>query len=124
MSHHSEKPYVIDQGLADNLEVFFKRGADIQENVNAMMEKLTEKDRQADEDIGPTGDYPDGMLGADDKGGTQFKIGHIKGRVFFDFGRPVRWLGLTANEAIDIANAVKKHAKEARRQQAIIESEG
>ena len=54
--------------------------------------------------------YPYGKLNANDEGTMQWKIFTGKNRVIIDFGKPVYWCGLTKNEALAIADALKKYA--------------
>ena len=62
---------------------------------------------------GPIGDYPHGKLTASDEGSIQFAIGEKDGKVVMDFGAPVAWIGVTPQQAMDIASALTKRAREA-----------
>lgn len=64
---------------------------------------------------GPIGAYPDGMLTKHDEGSIQFAIGEKDGKVVLDFGAPVAWIGVTPQQAMDIAATLMKRAREAAR---------
>lgn len=64
--------------------------------------------------LGATGKFPDGKLNKDDEGELRMKIGESKGRVIIDFGKPVTWFGLDKKSAIEFAESVLKHAKDAK----------
>lgn len=63
---------------------------------------------------GPTGNFPDGMLTRADEGELRIAVTHYKGRVVFEFGKAVAWIGLKPEEADALADALSKHAHEAR----------
>lgn len=61
--------------------------------------------------IGPTGDFPQGKLNADDEGGLKTGIGRDdKGNVLIDFGKAVAWIAMPAAEAANFALVVLSHA--------------
>lgn len=60
---------------------------------------------------GAIGEYPDGQLTPRDEGSIQFAIGEQHGKVVIDFGTPVHWLGMTAQQAADFASAVLAKAR-------------
>jgi hypothetical protein len=60
---------------------------------------------------GAIGAYPAGKLTATDEGSIQFAIGEKDGKVVIDFGTPVSWLGMTAQEAADLASAIFQRAR-------------
>ncbi len=60
---------------------------------------------------GPVGAYPHGMLSKADEGSLQFAIGDKDGKVVIDFGSPVAWIGMTAQDAMDLASALMKRAR-------------
>lgn len=55
--------------------------------------------------IGPTGDYPDGKAAPDDNGGLniKFTVDTAADLIRLDFGVPVAWIGLRADDARRIA---------------------
>ena len=67
---------------------------------------------QLEQEIGPTGDHPDGKLGPHDEGGLVFGVTVFQGRVVLDFGKPVRSVGFTQDDAIKLAETLKERAKE------------
>jgi hypothetical protein len=56
------------------------------------------------------------MITSDDEGELEFKVGALDGRVMFDWGKQVRWIGLTPSEARGLAELLIKWAKEAKQQ--------
>lgn len=61
----------------------------------------------AAETIGPTGELADDWpVAADDEGGLRFSIDTHKGRVILSFGTSVAWLGLTPDQADELAQAL------------------
>lgn len=66
--------------------------------------------------LGPTGDFPSGKLDADDEGGINIAIGSQIGPsgkivVRIEFGKPIAWLGLPQEQAVQFAISVIKHAR-------------
>ena len=64
--------------------------------------------------FGATGKFPEGKLSKDDEGELQFGITNANGQVIINFGNPVAWLGMLPHQAITIADALTRHAHEAR----------
>lgn len=67
--------------------------------------------------VGPTGDYPHGKLSADDEGGIKMALTHFdapdgKRMVRLDFGKPIAWLALPREQAIEFGRLVIRHAEE------------
>lgn len=88
MSHHGREPFDLEarKQLIDSL-------------------KSTESYR------GPIGAYPDGKLTKRDEGNIQFAIGSKDGKVVMDFGSAVAWIGMTPQDAMDLAAALMRHAR-------------
>lgn len=64
---------------------------------------------------GPTGDFPHGKLSEDDEGGINVALSrHLAPdgtpMVRIDFGKPVAWLSLPRDQAIEFALTMMKHA--------------
>jgi hypothetical protein len=66
------------------------------------------------EPLGATGQFPEGKLTPEDEGEIRIGITHLDGKVVLDFGKRVAWLGLTPDQADEIAATLIKHAAEAR----------
>lgn len=64
---------------------------------------------------GALGDFPEGQLSKTDEGSIQFALGAKDGKVIIDFGTPVHWLGMTPQQAADLASAIIKKAREVAR---------
>lgn len=65
---------------------------------------------------GPIGAYPDGMLTPKDEGSIQFAVGGKDGKVVIDFGSPVAWVGMTPQQAMDLAATIMSHARKVARE--------
>lgn len=65
--------------------------------------------------FGPTGKFPHGKFSATDLGELQLGVANGKGKVFVNFGVPVKSIGLEPQGAADLATALIKHAREAAR---------
>lgn len=83
MSHHSSEP---DKGPEKEL--------------NAAMRKLF-------------GEFPDGKLNADDAGAVAIAVGVENSRVVIRFPKPVAWVGMTGDEAFELAQCLLRHARNA-----------
>lgn len=60
---------------------------------------------------GALGDFPEGQLSKSDEGAIQFTIGEKDGKVVIDFGTPVHWLGMSPQQAADLASSILKRAR-------------
>lgn len=60
---------------------------------------------------GPVGDYPHGRLTPADEGSLQFAVGGKDGKVVIDFGSPVAWVGMTPQQAMDLASSIMRQAR-------------
>lgn len=60
---------------------------------------------------GATGQHPMGKLTEHDEGELQFTIGQKDGKVVLDFGKPVAWVGMPAQQAADLAAFLIKRAR-------------
>ncbi len=56
--------------------------------------------------LGSTNEFPDGKLDADDEGEISVAVGVVNESVIINFGKPVRWIGFTADQAIDLAKSL------------------
>ena len=65
-----------------------------------------------DENPGPTGEFPRGQLNVHDEGQVTIRIGAVqkKNAVIIEFGAPVKWIGFSREEALGLAEILKKHA--------------
>lgn len=57
------------------------------------------------------GEYPDGRLNKDDQGAVAMAVGHENGRVVVRFPKQITWIGMTADEAVGLAEALIEHAR-------------
>ena len=59
------------------------------------------------------GEFPEGRLNQQDEGALALTVGHEKGKVVMMFAQPTAWIGFTPNQAMDIAQTLIKHARDA-----------
>lgn len=73
-----------------------------------------EIDLRANDAVGATGEFPDGKANEDDEGELRLAIGIDKEKklVVMDFGKSVRWLGMTPSDARGIAAELNVHANQ------------
>lgn len=63
--------------------------------------------------LGPTGEFPEGKIHEDDEGGLNMAVGHKGELVFINFGKPVQWIGMNPSEALQLAKLITEHAERA-----------
>jgi hypothetical protein len=59
------------------------------------------------------GEFPDGKLNADDAGAVAMAVGVENSRVVLRFPKPVAWVGMTGDEAFELAQCLLRHARNA-----------
>jgi len=97
MSHHSDEPG--PEVTGETIKRFLTRGKNAQSGIDKILNP------------GPTGEFPHGKLTGDDAGQIQFSVGIRDDRVVMDFGTPVKWIGMTADDARVVGKTLIKHAK-------------
>ncbi len=59
------------------------------------------------------GEYPEGKINKDDEGALAFMIGVEDGKVVLKFPKPVAWLGMPPEQAVQLAQILIQRAREA-----------
>lgn len=59
------------------------------------------------------GEYPDGKLNPDDSGAVAMSVGVDSSRVVVRFPKPVAWIGMSGDEAFELAQVLLRHARNA-----------
>lgn len=59
------------------------------------------------------GEHPNGKMNQDDAGALAFAVGVEEGRVVLRFPKPVAWMGMTGDEALELAQLLLRHARHA-----------
>lgn len=59
------------------------------------------------------GEFPDGKLNNDDSGAVAMAVGVENHRVVVRFPKPVAWVGMTGDEAFELAQCLLRHARHA-----------
>ena len=77
--------------------------------LRAMLESLETTD--ISDRLGPTDRFPEGKLSESDEGELQFAVGVEKGKVVIHFGEPTMWIGLTPQQAADLAASIIQKAR-------------
>ena len=103
MAHHSS------EHDAEMMKRFMERmGEQDVETLQALNEEVKNKYGNG---LGATGRFPEGKLTLADEGEIQFAVTTIKKKVVIDFGKPVRWLGCTGDQAIDLGRLLIKRGR-------------
>lgn len=66
--------------------------------------------------VGPTGEYPEGKMNAEDEGELRIAIGAQDGKVMVVFGAKVTWFAMSLGVARGVAQAILDKAEEIERQ--------
>ena len=108
MSHHSDDKSLTDltSKIAGHLE---SKDGQFKKDKAALLQQM--KGEQLQSTLGPTGDFPAGKMAPHDEGGLMFGITNFNGRVVVDFGKPIRSLGLTRPDALQLAETLIERAK-------------
>lgn len=62
--------------------------------------------------LGATGNFPNGKINDEDEGQIAIGIAHTEeGKIIMNFGKAVKWIGFTKEEAKVIAESLLKHAE-------------
>lgn len=74
-------------------------------------EKITLKSvaRQMNEQLGPTGKFPDGKLDDTDEGEVKMRISHNDQLVRIDFGKATAWFAMPKSQALTFAFTILDH---------------
>lgn len=109
-SNHGEDQIDINEreNINERMKQFTERG----EAEASLSQKFDEIDKLRAKE--PDGKLPPVRLTPGDEGDIRFSIGTSmdKKRVVMNFGKQVRWVGMTRNQAIDVGRALIKSAKE------------
>jgi hypothetical protein len=98
MQHHEPK-------LSDEINALFQ-----QVDTDPLRERQQELAKQLG--LGPTGQFPDGKLSENDEGELLFAITIYKGTVVINFGKPIASMGLSPEQALVLARALRRRANE------------
>lgn len=113
MSHHSQRPLSPEQEAV--LKGLEKQPGRVEELHPMLAKPFPETG------AGPTGQFPDGKVSSDDEGEIRIAIGSAEGKVFIDFGKtPIRWVGFTPAQAIDIAQSLVNAAYVAQQAESVV----
>lgn len=87
------------------------------------IEKLKSLGLLAKKLAGPSTRYPDGKLNDADEGELQIKIGtdELKTVVIIELGKPVAWIGMPPQQAVELAQTLIKHARAASKVPLVVE---
>lgn len=64
-----------------------------------------------DQKLGATGRYPYGQLGPDDEGELKAAMAIVDDKIVIQFGKPVAWTAMTAEQALQFADLIREKAE-------------
>lgn len=76
---------------------------------SAVMESLMKE--HLNENIGPTGKFPEEKLTKKDDGELAFAVGEKDGKVVIEFGTPVSWIGFKPDQSISLGRLLIKRGR-------------
>ena len=82
------------------------------ENPEQMRSLIEKFQQEAGEPIGATKRFPEGKLTNDDEGELRFAVSTQANKIIVEFGKPVAWLGLTKELALQLSDILKQRASE------------
>ncbi len=62
----------------------------------------------SDNQLGPTGRFPQGKLNEKDQGELRLAVGTKDGHVIIDFGTPLSWVALSKEEVIGFIEVLQR----------------
>lgn len=96
--HHGEQEGEVMRRFRQDLERVGQQTA---------QKKLDDLTKQLE--LGATGQYPEGKLTEADEGEIKIAIGVHEGKVVIHFGgKPVKWIGLSAQQAREMAESIRQ----------------
>lgn len=107
MGHHGSGPFEDDPESPERKAMEEKKFEAIQSRNKLMRDLLNTTGFR-----GALGDFPMGQLTKSDEGAIQFAVGHKDGKVVLDFGTPVHWVGMSPQQAADLASSLLSKARE------------
>lgn len=111
MSHHGNNPF---ESESDPVR---KAMADLRETVSKSKDQVIREMADATGFKGALGTFPDGKLNPGDEGAIQFAIGSEGDKIIIDFGTSVKWVGMTPQQAADLASTLLAEARKLGRKQ-------
>ena len=120
MAHHGDQPF--DGKRAEQFRKMMDASGDQPmepgENYPATPDEIEARKRQLTRALldttgftGAVGQHSQGKLTPQDQGDIQFRVGSENGKVVLDFGTPVHWVGMDAQQAADLASSLMKWAR-------------
>ena len=113
--HHSDE-HMPDDNISDEIRKELLGG---EEDSGTVSEDLPQhlRDRlesaAKENDFGATDEHPEGKLADHDEGEIRFGITNHKGKVIINFGKSVRSLGMSPEQAKDLAGTLLNRARKA-----------
>lgn len=114
MAHHGSNPM---EGMnSEGLKNLFDKHIEAENVFRKQMssekaDKINDLLQQEKVSLGATGNFPDGKIIEQDEGEIMIGITEVEGRVVINFGKPVHWVGLTKQQAVEIAQSLILHSK-------------
>jgi len=93
MAHHSSKP----DFDSDKLKKMFNEEPSPKNAIDKIFEKAAQ-----DLELGKMNNFPEGRISGSDEGELRLAVTDHDGKVILNFGKPVAWVGFTAEQAREI----------------------
>jgi len=78
-------------------------------------ERIEEKIQEMSTEAGPTGEFPKGKIAENDEGELAVELfSDCEGNVILNFNTDVKWIGMSAEEAIEFGERIAQLGKEIR----------
>jgi hypothetical protein len=65
---------------------------------------------------GPTGEFPQGRLNSEDEGELAVGLAIVQNRIVMHFGKPIVWVGMSADDADNLIAMLTTYSKKLRAQ--------
>jgi hypothetical protein len=74
---------------------------------------MSEERKVSEDQAGPTGKFPDGKVNEGDRGEIKIQVGcdHSRGLVVINFGYPVSWIAMSAEDCDNLAALIMEKAR-------------
>lgn len=103
MTHHGDRP--------DKMSDTFRKLLDEKSADFLASERDALLKQHLNDNLGPTGKYPEGKISERDEGEIAFAVGVEQGKIALNFGKPIAFIAFTPEQAMEIARLIRNKAK-------------
>lgn len=114
MAHHSEEQLPDNEELNELLpddDSDQTLDKDLPEHLQKRLDEAAEE-----QDLGATGEHPEGKLAEHDEGELRYGVTDAEGKVIINFGKPVRSMGMTPEQAKRLGGTLINRARQAKKE--------